>query len=77
MSILSQSMAGGLSASLWGRNDAVDASAAQLAPVDGRSYVAGDRTIPLRHATVSAIFSETVSRFGPREAAVFPQFGKR
>ncbi len=77
MSILSQSMGHGLSVSLWGRNDAAAGSAVQLAPVDGRSYVAGDRTIPLRHATICAIFSETVSRFGPREAAVFPQFGKR
>lgn len=77
MSSLSQSMAHGLSVSLWGRNDAAEGPAAQLAPVDGRSYVAGDRTVPLRYATISAIFSETVSRFGPKDAAVFPQFGKR
>ena len=31
----------------------------------------------LRRATIPQIFAETVSRFGPREAAVFCQFGKR
>ncbi|WP_245408244.1 AMP-binding protein [Zhengella mangrovi] len=50
---------------------------ATIRPVDGKSYVSGDRSIPLRRATIPQVFAETVARFGPREAAVFPQAGKR
>jgi len=77
MSILSEPLAGRLSMSLWGRNDAIEAPPSLVVPRDGRAYVSGDRTTPLRHATIAQIFAETVSRFGPREAAVFAQTGKR
>ena len=81
MSILSESLAEGLSASLLrkevGRAPVAAARAVDLAPRDGKSYVAGDRTVPLRRATVPQIFSETVARFGPRDAAIFPESGIR
>lgn len=77
MTILSESMAGKLSTSLFRENDAADQASAIIAPVDGKSYVSGDRSIPLRRATIPQVFAETVSRFGPREAAVFREFNKR
>ena len=77
MTILAESMAGGLATSLWNRNDAAEAPPTLIAPRDGRSYVSGDRALPLRHVTIPAMFAETVAKFGPREAAVFAQFGKR
>ncbi|MFZ2101729.1 MAG: AMP-binding protein [Oricola sp.] len=77
MTILSESMAGKLSASFFRDNDAADQAGAIIAPVDGKSYVSGDRSPPLRRATIPQIFAETVSRFGPRDAAIFRQFGKR
>jgi fatty-acyl-CoA synthase len=77
MTILSESMAGTLSASLFRRSYAAGDASGAIAPVDGKSYVSGDRSVPLRRATIPQIFAETVSRFGPREAAVFRQFNKR
>ncbi len=77
MSLLSESMASSLSASPWTRNDAVQTHPEMIAPVDGKSYVSGDRSVPLRHVTIPAVFAETVSKFGPRDAAVFTDTGKR
>ena len=81
MSILSESLAEGLSASLLrkevGRSQVAAVRSVDLAPRDGKSYVAGDRTVPLRRATVLQIFTETVARFGPRDAAIFPESGIR
>ncbi|WP_436643305.1 AMP-binding protein [Microbaculum sp. FT89] len=78
MTILSESMAGQLSVSLFERNDAAQASGgAVVAPVDGKSYVSGDRSVPLRRVTIPQMFAETVSRFGPREAAVFRASNRR
>ncbi len=77
MTNLTESAASSLSTSLWTKNDAVDAHPEQIAPVDGKSYVSGDRSVPLRHVTIPAAFSETVSKFGPRDAAVFTDTGKR
>jgi len=78
MTILSESMAGQLSVSLFDRNDAADApGGAIIAPVDGKSYVSGDRSVPLRRVTIPGMFAETVARFGPREAAVFRGQGRR
>lgn len=77
MTILSETLAGRLSQSLWDANDATEPAPAQIAPRDGKSYVSGERTMPLRHVTIPAMFADTVSRFGPREAAVFRQFDKR
>lgn len=77
MTILSESMAGKLSVSFYDQKAAVGHAGASIAPVDGKSYVSGDRSVPLRRVTIPQLFAETVSRFGPREAAVFLQFGKR
>jgi fatty-acyl-CoA synthase len=77
MTILSESLAGKLSASIFGREGEAGDAGAVIAPVDRKSYVSGDRSVPLRRATIPEVFAETVSRFGPREAAVFRQFGKR
>ena len=77
MTILSESMAGMLSAGGFHLNDAVREPAAVIGPVDGKSYVSGDRSTPLRRATIPQILAETVVRFGPREAAIFRQFAKR
>ena len=78
MSGLSRSLAGSLSQSLFRpAGSAVAPAAGSVAPVDGKSYVSGDRSVPLRHATIPQVFAETVKRFGPREAAVFSEFGRR
>jgi fatty-acyl-CoA synthase len=78
MTILSESMAGQLSVSFIQKNDAADArSGAIIAPVDGKSYVSGDRSVPLRRVTIPQVFAETVDRFGPREAAVFREQKQR
>ena len=77
MTILSETMAGSLSASFFRKDSAGSGDGAVIAPVDGKAYVSGDRSVPLRRATIPQVFAETVSRFGPREAAVFRQFGKR
>ncbi len=58
------------------RNDS-DELGANLAPVKNRSYVSGDKTVSLNYMTIPEMFSETVSKFGPREAAYFAQTGKR
>jgi fatty-acyl-CoA synthase len=70
-------MAGKLSASFFGQDGDTGDQGAIIAPLDGKSYVSGDRSMPLRRATIPQLFAETVSRFGPREAAIFRQFGKR
>ena len=49
---------------------------AALSPVDGRSYVAGDRRPPLRYATIPDVLRETVARHGPRDAVVLPREGR-
>ncbi|MEX0582585.1 MAG: AMP-binding protein [Sneathiella sp.] len=43
-----------------------------IAPVDNRSYVAGDKSSPLRHQTIPQMLRETVAIFGSREAVTFP-----
>jgi fatty-acyl-CoA synthase len=48
-----------------------------VAPLDGLSHVSGDRSEPLLHKTIPALLTETVAKFGPREAAVFVEQGKR
>ena len=77
MTILSETMAGSLSASFFRKDSAGSGDGAVIAPVDGKAYVSGDRSVPLRRATIPQVFAETISRFGPRDAAVFRQFGKR
>jgi fatty-acyl-CoA synthase len=48
-----------------------------VAPVDGLSHVSGDRSQPLLHETIAALFSGAVAKYGPREAAVFVDSGRR
>ncbi len=76
MSELSQSLAAGLSTSLIGGAPAAAADPAALKPKDGRSYVSGDRSIPLLRKTIPQVFAETVARRGPHPAAIFRQAGK-
>lgn len=76
MSSLSDSYSDRLSVSLMTSSEE-GATSGQIAPQDGVSYVSGDRSPPLRRQTIPQLFAETVARFGPREAAVFREFGKR
>ena len=48
-----------------------------IAPLDGRSHVSGDRSEPLLHQTIPALFSATARAYGPRDAAVFVEQDKR
>jgi fatty-acyl-CoA synthase len=73
---LSQSLAEGLSKSIFD-DDAKAQPAASLAPRDGKSYVSGDRSAPLRHQTIPQVLAETVRLHGGREAAVFCEPGRR
>lgn len=46
-------------------------------PIGGVSHVAGRTDIPLLDQTIPAVFADAVVKFGPREAAVFPDSGLR
>lgn len=73
MSILNESLAGQISG--WnGQRDRTDAI---TAPTDGLSYVRGPAHPPLSYVTIPRLLREAVSRFGPREAMVFPDQGVR
>ena len=48
-----------------------------IAPLDGLSHVSGDRSEPLLHKTIPALFAETAKAYGPRDAAVFVEQDKR
>jgi fatty-acyl-CoA synthase len=48
-----------------------------LAPIDGKAYVSGERSVPLLHETIPALFSDTVARYGSLDAAVFVDQDKR
>lgn len=76
MTSLTESLAGQLSISLADQQG-LEAKAGAIRPREGRSYVCGDYTIPLRRITIPQLLAETVARFGFREAAIFRQFGKR
>jgi fatty-acyl-CoA synthase len=54
-----------------------DAPSADLRPQNNRAFVSGDRSKPLWHQTVWDVLAHVASRFGAREAAVFPAYGKR
>lgn len=47
------------------------------APADGSSYVAGSKSQPLQFVTISAMFRDTVSKFGSRDAVIIPAQGIR
>ena len=68
MSILTESQAGRI-ARPAGAGSQPDLGA----PRDGRSYVAGDGSSPLRFATIPDTLRDTVSRHGPRDAVVLPR----
>lgn len=75
MSILNESLAGRLSAPFVPERGKPARDG--LRPQDGRSYVAGDRSVPLRYITIPQLLRETVARFGPRDAAIFCAQGER
>lgn len=74
MTILNESLAGKIREHGMG---SVEESRALLAPQDGRAYVRGPQTPALRYVTIPQMLRETVSKFGPRDAAVFPEAGIR
>ncbi|MCX7646504.1 MAG: AMP-binding protein [Rhodobacteraceae bacterium] len=55
---------------------AADGGTARL-PVGGLSHVRGPVDEPLIEATIPEVLADTVARFGPSEAAVFPAHGIR
>lgn len=75
MSILNESLAGRLAAPFGTTGPEPDRNT--LRPLDGRSYVAGDRSQSLHYATIPQLLRQTVARFGPRDAAIFPAQGER
>ncbi|HID68158.1 MAG TPA: AMP-binding protein, partial [Roseibacterium sp.] len=72
MSILNESLAHKV-AGVAGNADRAEHTG--TAPREGHSYVVGDKTDELRHITIPQMFSETVSRHGPRDALVLPKQG--
>ncbi|MWD28622.1 AMP-binding protein [Aquicoccus sp. SCR17] len=70
MTILNESIAGRISS--FGLEQPGGEDRAALAPRDGRSYVQGPATPPLAYATIPEMLSDAVSRYGPRDALVFP-----
>ena len=54
------------------RDESRPARAGGLEPRDGLSHVTGDRRQALLHRTIPQLLAETVGRFGPRDAVVFP-----
>ncbi len=73
MSILNESLAGRISG--WER--ASEDGGDNVAPVDGMSYVRGPSAPPLAYVTIPQLLHRAVSRFGPRDAAVFCAQGIR
>lgn len=74
MTILNESLAGRIRG--FGQGQTGE-SRALLAPQDGRAYVRGPETPALRYVTIPQMLRETVSKFGPRDAAVFTETGVR
>jgi fatty-acyl-CoA synthase len=70
-------MAAGLSQCLFPASEGHTEIDGDLRPIDGKSRVAGVRSPPLRRLTIPQLMAETVARFGPREAAVFCETGRR
>ncbi|SDE49925.1 AMP-binding protein [Ruegeria marina] len=73
MSILSES----LSSRISGWDTTTEVGPETLAPQGGMSYVRGPSSPPLTYITIPQLLREAVSRFGPREAMVFCEQGKR
>lgn len=73
MSILNESLAHRIGAE---SASTIQPEHAGTAPREGHSYVVGDKSAELRHITIPQMFSETVSRHGPRDALILPKEGK-
>lgn len=73
MSILSES----LEVRISDRDVRTETTGDVTAPQDGKSYVCGPSSSPLAYITIPQLLRNAVSRFGPREAAVFHEQGIR
>lgn len=73
MSILNESLASKISSLGQSPETAPDAAA----PLDGQSYLQGATTPALAYVTIPQLLRETVSRYGPRDAVIFPDQGIR
>ena len=73
MSILRESQAMRIS----GWDSKTETASDITAPQDGHSYVRGPSTPPLAYITIPKLLRDAVSRFGPRDAAVFREQGIR
>lgn len=73
MSILNESLATRISD--WQSN--TETPMETIAPLDGQSYVRGPSHPPLAFITIPQLLRDAVSRFGPRDAAVFHEQGIR
>jgi len=69
MTILNESIAGRIQS--FGEDQNMP-QRSDLAPKNGVSYVKGHSSSPLAFATISQLLREAVSRYGPRDALVFP-----
>lgn len=49
----------------------------RIAPKDDVAHVIGEQTRPLLSLTIPQLLARTVSAYGPREAAVFPEQSRR
>ena len=67
MSILNESLASRISN--W--DSATETPVQTFAPMDGQSYVRGPSHPALAYVTIPQLLRDAVSRFGPRDAAVF------
>ncbi|MEH6545203.1 MAG: AMP-binding protein [Sneathiella sp.] len=70
MSILNESLAGQISRNT--NRVSVKYDKTVVAPDNNRSYVSGDKSVPLKYQTIPEMLRDTVAKFGPREAIVFP-----
>ena len=75
MSILNESLAQNLAKPITDQKR--QNKTPQSLPKDGISYLSGDTSDPLQFKTIPQMLRETVSRHGPRDAAVFPDQNRR
>jgi len=64
---------------VWGRALAPNTGEIDVAivPQEGKSWVSGETSEPLREATIPEVFAEAVARYSSRDAAIFPGQDKR
>lgn len=70
MTILNESIADRIQKFGLSQNPSEDVD---LTPKDGKSYVKGPSHPPLAFATIPQLLRDAVSRYGPRDALVFPE----